>query len=110
MQELLNRVEQDRELLNELLSIFIDEFPVKLEELRAAVACGDVTRVVIVSHGLKGMLSNLSIEQAASRAAQIEQKARSGEAASLKQALNALEQEVKGLLAEMQAHLGEVRR
>ena len=110
MEELLSRVEQDRELLHELLSIFVGEFPVKLEELRDAMERQDLARVMVVSHGLKGMLSNLSIGQAASCAAQIEQIARNRQTGSLKEALSALEQEVHGLLPEIQAHLAEVQR
>jgi HPt (histidine-containing phosphotransfer) domain-containing protein len=110
IQELLSRVEQDRDLLHELLSIFVEEFPVKLQELRDALAREDLARAGIVSHGLKGMLSNLSIAQAASCAAQIELMARKREAASAKEALEALEKEVQGLLPELQGHLAEVRR
>lgn len=110
IQELLARVEQDRELLNELLSIFVDEFPDKLQEVRDAVLGGNLAEVAVVSHGLKGMLANLSIAQAAWCAAQIEQLARGGQAAPLKQALNALENEVQGLLSEIQAHLSEVQQ
>ena len=110
MEELLSRVEQDRDLLHELLSIFVEEFPVKLEELREVVAREDLPRLIVVSHGLKGMLANLSIVQAASLVAQIEQMARSGKAAGLKEAFAAFEREVHGLLPELQAHLAEAQR
>jgi len=110
MQELLSRVEQDRELLHELLSIFVDEFPVKLQELREVVAREDLAQAVMVSHALNGMLANLSITRAAGCAGEIGQIARSGKTAALKQALEALEQEVRGLLPEIQGHLGEARR
>ena len=110
MEELLKRVEQDRDLLNELLSIFVDEFPRKLEELRDAAAAQNLSRVTVTSHGLKGMLSNLAIARAASCAAQIEQLARDGQGASLRDAIHELEQEVEGLLPEVRAHLAGVGR
>lgn len=110
MQELMNRVEHDRELLQELLSIFSEEFPAKLQKLREALAHEDLNEAIVYSHGLKGMLSNLSITQAASRAAQMEQMARTGQMAALKQACTLFEQEVQGLLPELQAHIVEARR
>jgi two-component system, sensor histidine kinase and response regulator len=110
IQELLDRVEQDRDLLNELLSIFVDEFPVKLQEVRDAVLAGNLAEVAVVSHGLKGMLANLSIAQAASCAALIEQLARKGQPIPVKEALSALEREIQGLLPEIQAHLSEVQQ
>ena len=110
MDELLKRVEEDRELLNELLSIFVDEFPLKLQELRDAVEARDMSRVIVTSHGLKGMLSNLAIARASSCAAQVEQLARDGQGAALKDGIRALEQEVAGLLPEVRAHLAEVGR
>lgn len=110
MEELLSRVEQDKDLLHELVSIFVDEFPVKFEELREVVGREDLAQTVVLSHGLKGMLTNLSIVQAASCAAQMEQMARAGQAVALKQAFTVFEQEVNGLLPELQAHLAEARR
>jgi HPt (histidine-containing phosphotransfer) domain-containing protein len=110
MEELLSRVEQDRELLHELLAIFVDEFPLRLEELRDALARQDLRQGMIVSHALKGMLSNLSIVQAAWCAAQMEQMARNGQAAAFVEAFTVFEQEVQGLIPELQAHLAEAQR
>jgi HPt (histidine-containing phosphotransfer) domain-containing protein len=110
MEELLSRVEQDRELLHELLSIFVDEFPVKLQELREAIAHENLMQTVVASHALKGMLSNMSVVQGASSAAQIEQIARNGQTGALRQALAAFENEVQGLVGEFQTHLAEVSR
>jgi two-component system, sensor histidine kinase and response regulator len=110
MDELLKRVEQDRALLNDLLSIFLDEFPAKLQELRDAVEERKLPRVIVTSHGLKGMLANLSIARAASCAAAVEQMARDGQSASLEDGIRALEKEVEGLLPEVRAHLAEVGR
>lgn len=110
MPELLERIDNDRELLEELVSIFAREFPRNLNALRQAVAKGDLPEIVVASHALKGMLLNLSITAAGSRAAEIEEMARAGKAAQLGEALRAFEGEVGGLLPELQAQVAEVQR
>jgi len=108
--ELLARVDNDRELLHDLLTIFKEEFPRHLQALRDAVASEDMKQTKIVSHTLKGMLSNLAVTGAATAAAQLEQLACGGAKASLQEAFTAFELEVQGLLPEMETHMAEVRR
>src|SRR5260370_30439932 len=61
LNELLARVDNDRELLCELLSIFKQEFPGHLQGLQNAVARNDASQVARISHTLKGMLSTLAV-------------------------------------------------
>jgi two-component system, sensor histidine kinase and response regulator len=110
MRELLLRVENDRELLNELISVFAEEFPLKIRELKEALAKEDLSQVAIASHTLKGMLANVSVEGAASKAANLEQIARTGQGALLNQAFAAFEEEAQGILPELQAFVVEARR
>lgn len=107
--ELLERLDNDRELLEELVSLFCSEFPGRVKLLREALRRGDLPEVTNLSHGLKGMLSNLSIATAASRAAELERMARAGETGQLHEALRAFEQEVEGLLPEVQAQMAEAQ-
>ena len=107
VEELLARTENDRELLRELLSIFVDEFPLKLKVLRDAALRGDLSQVAVASHALKGMLSNLSIAKAASSAATLERTARSGQLAAVQRLLAEFEQETQGLVPEVQAQIEE---
>jgi HPt (histidine-containing phosphotransfer) domain-containing protein len=110
MPELLNRVDNDRELVHDLLAIFKEEFPPQLQALHDAVASEDMTQTRVVSHTLKGMLSNLSITGAAKAAGKLEQLAHDGTKASLQEAFTAFELQVQGLLPEMETHMAEVRR
>jgi two-component system, sensor histidine kinase and response regulator len=105
--ELLARVDNDRELLRDLLSIFAEEFPRYLLALQDAVAHEDVKQVATVSHTLKGMLSNLAVTKAAASAGQLEQQAHVGDQSSLKQAFAAFELDVQGLLPEMETYMAE---
>jgi len=107
--ELLARVDNDRELLRELLSIFKREFPEHLRALQNAVAANDAVQAAGVSHTLKGMLANLAVTKAAASASRLERLARAGEISSLGDALAAFEKEVQGLLPEMESYLAEAR-
>lgn len=107
--ELLDRVDNDRELLCDLLSIFTEEFPRHFHALQKAVAGQDAKRVAIVSHTLKGMLSNLAVTKAAASAGHLEQQANGGDGSSLKEAFAAFEHDVHGLLPEMATYLAEVQ-
>jgi two-component system sensor histidine kinase/response regulator len=109
IQELLARVENDRELLCDLLTIFKQEFPTNLKSLKQAVARKDAADTARVSHTLKGMLANLSVTKAAASAARLEQLARAGETAALPDAFAAFAQDVHGLLPVMESYMAEVR-
>ena len=110
-QELLARVDNDRELLVDLMSIFKEDFPRHVRELTDAIAAHDLKKVTVVSHTLKGMLANLAVTRAASAAAKLEQLAReAGAEPEIAEAFRAFQREVQGLLPEMEAYMAEVQR
>ena len=109
IQELLLRVENDRELLCDLLTIFKQEFPPHLRSLEGAVTRKDAAETASVSHTLKGMLANLSVTKAAASAARLEQLARAGETTAFPEAFAAFAQDVHGLLPVMESYMQEVR-
>ena len=108
--ELLERVESDRELLRELLSIFKKEFPQRYQALREAVESLDTRSVVLEAHTLKGMLSNLAASQAAGAAAELERVARNGETAKFKESFSALKNITDELSRQLDACMAEVSK
>jgi HPt (histidine-containing phosphotransfer) domain-containing protein len=104
MGELLARVENDHELLCELIGIFKEDFPHLFQSLQQSVAHGDMKKVQATSHALKGMLSNLSVTQAAATASRLEQMGLEGKTSGLTDALTLLESEVAQLLPELDAY------
>lgn len=108
--ELLERVDNDQELLRELLTIFREDFPQTFRSLKAAVNTGDLKGASRLSHTLKGMLSSLGARRAAAAASQLETLSSGEETAPLHDALNALESEADRLLPELEAYMPEVRR
>ena len=109
--ELLERVDNYRELLLDLMSIFKEDFPRHVRELSDVVAARDIKKMTVVSHTLKGMLANLAVTRATSAAAKLEQLGREGGAESeIAEAHRAFQREVQGLLPEMEAYMAEVQR
>jgi HPt (histidine-containing phosphotransfer) domain-containing protein len=109
-QELLTRVDNDRELLLDLLSIFKEEFPRHLRELSDVIAAHDCKKLTVVSHTLKGMLANLAVTRAAAAAAKLEQLGRDNATEpEIADALATFQREVNGLLPEMEAYMAEVQ-
>jgi two-component system, sensor histidine kinase and response regulator len=106
--ELLDRVDNDQDLLRDLLNIFKEDFPRTMRSLESAVAAADLKNASRLSHSLKGMLSSLGGTRASAAAAKLEVLATAGEAASLKGAFDALEHEGESLLPELNAYMAEV--
>ncbi len=109
-EELLARVENDHELLQDLLVIFKEEFPGHLQALRVAVESGEGKRVAAAAHALKGMLSNLAATQAAAAAAKLEQLGRNGEVSQFQEAFAFVETNASKLLPQLEAYIAEVHK
>jgi HPt (histidine-containing phosphotransfer) domain-containing protein len=109
MSDLLTRVDDDRELLRELFTIFESLYPVHLERLREAVHLKDPRKLEMESHTLKGMLVNLSAKRAASVASELEQFGRAQTLETVPETLSAFESEVKVLLAQMELCASELQ-
>jgi two-component system sensor histidine kinase/response regulator len=108
--ELLERVDNDQNLLRELLTIFKEDFPRTMGALESAIAAGDFKDTSRLSHTLKGMLLSLGGGRAAAAAARLEELAAAGETAGLKEGFATLEHEAASLLPELDAYMSEVGR
>jgi HPt (histidine-containing phosphotransfer) domain-containing protein len=99
--DLLERVDNDRDFLCELIDLFKVEFPPVLQSLKQSVVREDLKNVEIASHTLKGMLSDLSVKRAAAIASRLEQLGRDGNTSGMTETLALLEHEVENLLPEL---------
>jgi HPt (histidine-containing phosphotransfer) domain-containing protein len=108
--ELLTRVDTDRELLCELLRIFKEEFPGLLQSIQEAVVRGDMKRMEVKAHTIKGMLANVSFARAAASAACLERMGQQCVTRGLPEELARLEQEAALALAELEAFCTEMIR
>lgn len=107
MAELLERVENDCELLRNLLIIFKEDFPGHFQALRQAAKEGDMKRLSEASHTLKGMLSNLAANRAATAVARLDQLARSEESAGIPAAFQLFESEIADLLPKLEIFISD---
>jgi HPt (histidine-containing phosphotransfer) domain-containing protein len=85
------------------------DFPRLMQALQQSVARGDMKHVEATSHALKGMLSGLSVTQAAATASRLEQMGREGKTSGLTDVLTLLESEVAQLLPELDAYAEEAK-
>jgi two-component system sensor histidine kinase/response regulator len=72
-EELLSRIDGDREFISELLEIFSTDYPQKVGVMRAALQSQDFEGFRRAAHGLKGALANLAASRAAAMASELEQ-------------------------------------
>ena len=75
---LLDRVGGDEDLLREIASIFLDEYPALIQEIRTAVAAMDAKGVERAAHSLKGSVANFGAQSATEAAFRLETLGRSG--------------------------------
>lgn len=108
LEELLERTENDRDLMNDLLSIFKEEFPQRLQALREAVESLNASRVVMEAHALKGMLSNLAAVEPAMVVAELERLGRNNETSKFPQSFSHFEAIAKELSRQVEACIAGV--
>jgi HPt (histidine-containing phosphotransfer) domain-containing protein len=106
--DLLRRVENDRKLLCELLRLFKEEFPCLLQALQEAVVRGDMKRVEVTAHTMKGMLANVSFARAVASAACLQRMGQQCVTQGLPEELARLKQEASLALAELEAFCAEM--
>ena len=107
-EELLERTENDRKLMRDLLTIFREEFPQRLQVLREAVASMNATNVALEAHALKGMLSNLAAVKAAAAVAELEQFGRNNETSRFLESFSRFDAIGKELSQQVEACMAEV--
>lgn len=93
----LERVGGDRELLGELASLFLDEYPRLLAECIAGLENGDLAAVSASAHQLKGLLAQFGSEQGRQHALMLESASKAGDEATSQSTLKALSLCLDGL-------------
>jgi len=78
-EEALNRVDGDRELLSELITTFLNEYPKTLQALQTAVNAGDAKAVELHAHSIKGAMRNFGNSKPIEVAFELEKIGRSAD-------------------------------
>jgi two-component system, sensor histidine kinase and response regulator len=98
---LLARVENDTNLAEELVELYLDSSPRLLAEIESGVKQQNAATVRSAAHTLKGALQNLSADTAANVALQLEQLGRRGDLHDAKSSLSALKHELERIQLEL---------
>jgi HPt (histidine-containing phosphotransfer) domain-containing protein len=102
----LDRFDGDKELLRELVVVFLDSCGSLMAELRQAVTRRDREAVQRTAHSLKGSVSNFAARAASEAALRLETMARAGDLTQVEEAYAALAAAIE-LLKPALAALGE---
>lgn len=93
----LERVEDDRDLLGELARLFLEELPERLSAIDEALDTHDAKGLEKVAHALKGSAGNLAAMTVFEAAKQLEHIGRTGDWSRGTEAFTALKQELERL-------------
>ena len=97
----LDRVGGDEELLDEIVDLYLGEYPALLSEIQKAVQSGDAPSLYRSAHTLKGSLGTLGAEEALQRALELEMSGRSAQLAETPTMLKDLENLLKLLHCQL---------
>jgi two-component system, sensor histidine kinase and response regulator len=96
----LKRMDGDRELLEELVHLFADEWPKSAAEIETALKAGDAALLERLAHGLKGASGNLAANRLSAAALDMEELARAGGLKEIPSQWEIVKQEAASLLGE----------
>jgi two-component system, sensor histidine kinase and response regulator len=99
--DLLARVEDDSTLAEEMIELYLDSSPRLLAEIESGIKQQNPSVIRNAAHTLKGALQNLSADNGAKVALQLEQQGMSGEMTDVESSLAALKQELDRIQAEL---------
>jgi HPt (histidine-containing phosphotransfer) domain-containing protein len=105
LDSVLQRMENDRELVREIFEVFIEEAPVRAERFKAALAASDMDAVMRLAHALKGASGTLTAEPLRQACYDLEHAARAGE----KEKVDALAPPVFDMLEKTVARMAELK-
>lgn len=93
------------ELIRELIGIFEEDAPLRVADLKAAVASGSTTDAGHAAHALKGGVANLGLARLAELARQAENAAREGNLAPVAALIAPIEAGIEEGIAALKAGL-----
>jgi HPt (histidine-containing phosphotransfer) domain-containing protein len=100
--ELMERIDNDREFLQELVDLFSQDCPVQVQNAREAITKGDAATLQKTAHALKGALGNLGAATASGRAYELEVMGKNGDLSAANEKLSEVEQEATRALEVLQ--------
>jgi CheY-like chemotaxis protein/HPt (histidine-containing phosphotransfer) domain-containing protein len=100
----LGIVEGDRELLRDLLTLFLEDYPKSIAELHDAISSGDAQRIERLAHNLKGAVGSFAAQAAHTLAYDLECRGRQGMIENASEVLQHLEEELQRIAVFVAEH------
>ncbi|HUJ32367.1 MAG TPA: response regulator [Candidatus Acidoferrum sp.] len=98
----LERLDGDRELLEEVAHLFAEEWPKSVAEIESALAAGDLPLLQRLAHSLKGASANVGAKRVSSAALELETLSRAGKLEKLQVQWEIVKREASRLFAEFE--------
>jgi len=106
----LERLEGDRDLLDELLALFAEECQSSIKGIREAFDSRDARVLERLAHTVKGSAANLGANDLSKAASAVEKKARAEEMDNVAEEVAALERQVERLMPELESLVRKATR
>jgi len=90
----LEQFEGDLDLLQEVIELFLRDCPIRLREMRDAIASGDHPTLLRAAHSVKGSAAIFSATSAVNVALRLETMVREGDLCGVEEAYAAVETEL----------------
>jgi two-component system, sensor histidine kinase and response regulator len=97
-----------RELLREVIDVFVNDAPARLTDTRTALAAGDGAAIAGQAHALKSMVGLFTTAEAFAAARELEARGKQGDLAGAAEAMTALNGAVEGLLGRLRTLRAEL--
>lgn len=110
LEEVLERVQDDKELLLELFDIFQEDYEQKRRQVGQAVAQSDPEQLKNIAHSLKGASSNISAKRIYGLFAEIERMAVQGDVKGIGSILANVDHEYTALQSAIEKCKKEFRK
>jgi signal transduction histidine kinase/DNA-binding response OmpR family regulator len=101
--EMLEKLDGDKNLLDQIIQIFLASAPNHLSELRQAIADGNAKRVETTAHSLKGELGYLGVAEISTKARQLEEMGRNSDLERAKDLFRQFEAEVLAFIERLRS-------
>ena len=93
----LDSIDGDKGLFEELMGLFLEDYPQRLEEIEAALEKGDSDATERAAHTLKGAAGSLGLSRIQKRALQLEEQGRASDLVQAGKTLESLRAELEKL-------------
>ena len=107
---LVESVQNDPSLLSDLIDLFADYYPRRLQLLRKSIVDEDTEQLRELAHQLKGAVSNFHAISAKNTAYTLEVKSRNGDLRDIENLANRLENDLRELMVLLQQVLAQLRQ